>query len=58
MEQEERTMSKMRFFIFVCLPILVILCLLGIIIYTLVIYGEKPVSEIPTWAWFILNRGR
>lgn len=37
--------------------LLIIAAVLFIIfyVYTLVVYGNKPVTEIPTWVWWLLH---
>lgn len=39
--------------------ILVVFAIIGTSIYCLIVYGNKPTSEIPGWAlWFMFGAGR
>lgn len=44
------------FLIFV-IPILVALGLVGVLISCVIVYGGKPVSELPSWVAWLMFRG-
>lgn len=46
------------YLIIVLLPLILLVLYLIVYFYALFEYGGRPISEIPTWAWWLLqNRG-
>ena len=46
----------------VIIAALIVALVLGVItivawIYALVVYGNTPVTQLPTWAWWLLQKG-
>lgn len=44
--------------IFSVIAILMIITLIVAYVYALTKYGNVPISELPTWAWWLLKSGK
>lgn len=44
--------------IFSIIAILMIITLIVAYVYALTKYGNVPISELPTWAWWLLKSGK
>ena len=45
-------------FILFVIAMLILVALVVLYVYALIKYGNVPISELPTWAWWLLKSGK
>ena len=45
-------------FILFAIAMLMLVALVVLYVYALIKYGNVPINELPTWAWWILKSGK
>ena len=45
-------------FILFVIAMLILVALVVLYVYALINYGNVPISELPTWAWWLLKSGK
>lgn len=57
MKRIRGTINSIFWLILYLIPVILCIVLVGFVIYVWIVYGGKPITEIPAWAlWLIWNK--
>ena len=49
------TTHEIIIIVFIAIVLIAVVASVGLTIYAMIVYGDRPLSECPTWVWFLLQ---